>query len=95
MTRLYLHGRTETVRSLSNEGKEFVLAFVDAAATPEEKVRLMRRAADVHAKMYKDCMNGQGIDRHLFALYVVCRGQGYVSNTSCSPWLSVPEFVDS
>ena len=24
-------------------------------------------------------MSGKGIDRHLFALYIVCRGQGYVS----------------
>ena len=24
-------------------------------------------------------MSGQGIDRHLFSLYIVCRGQGHVS----------------
>ena len=28
---------------------------------------------------YRDCMAGKGIDRHLFALLVVSRGQGYVS----------------
>ena len=25
-------------------------------------------------------MSGKGIDRHLFSLYIVCRGQGYVRN---------------
>ena len=81
MTRLYLQGRTETVRSLTIEAKDFVKAFVDETVAPEEKYRLLLKAADLHAKMYKDCMNGEGIDRHLFALYVVCRGQGYVSRS--------------
>ena len=79
MTRLYLQGRTETVRSFTVEAKEFVLAFLDKTVPPEEKYKLLLKAAEVHAKKYKDCMNGKGIDRHLFALYVVCRGQGYVS----------------
>ena len=79
MTRLYLQGRTETVRSNTIEAKEFVLAFVDPAVPVDKKYNLLLKAAEVHAKKYKDCMNGKGIDRHLFALYVVCKGQGYVS----------------
>lgn len=80
MTRLYLQGRTETVRSLTIEAKDFVLAMLDDTVLPEEKYKLLQKAADLHAKMYKDCMNGKGIDRHLFALFVVCKGQGYVSS---------------
>lgn len=79
MTRLYLQGRTETVRSNTIEAKEFVLAFVDPAVPVDKKYKLLLKAAEVHAKKYKDCMNGKGIDRHLFALYVVCKGQGYES----------------
>ena len=79
MTRLYLQGRTETVRSLTVEAKEFVVAFMDKSTPVEEKYRLMLQAAELHGKMYKDCMNGKGIDRHLFSLFVVCKGQGYVS----------------
>ena len=79
MTRLYLQGRTETVRSFTMEAKEFVVAFGDKTVPLEEKYKLLLKAAELHAKKYKDCMNGKGIDRHLFALYVVCRGQGYVS----------------
>jgi len=77
MTRLYLHGRTETVRSLTTEVQEFVLAMNDPNVNAKEKIRLMNAAADRHQKNYRDCMSGTGIDRHLFALYIVCRGQGY------------------
>ena len=45
----------------------------------EEKIRLLRKAADKHQQLYRDSMNGGGIDRHLFALYVACKGLGYVS----------------
>lgn len=79
MTRLYLHGRTETVRSLTEEVKEFVLAMHDENVTAKEKFRLIQAAARKHQKLYRDCMSGTGIDRHLFALYIVCRGQGYES----------------
>ena len=88
MTRLYLQGRTETVRSFTMEAKEFVLAFVDKTVPPKEKYKLLVKAAELHAKKYKDCMNGKGIDRHLFALYVVCKGQGYVSIECIMVYLS-------
>lgn len=79
MTRLYLQGRTETVRSFTMEAKEFVLAFENKAVSNETKYELFLKAANLHAKKYKDCMNGMGIDRHLFALYIVCKGQGFES----------------
>ena len=93
MTRLYLQGRTETVRSNTIEAKEFVLAFVDPAVPVDKKYKLLLKAAEVHAKKYKDCMNGKGIDRHLFALYVVCKGQGYVSiNYAFEDFLSYSSY---
>jgi carnitine O-palmitoyltransferase 1 len=39
----------------------------------EERLRLLRVAADRHQQLYRDAMSGQGVDRHLFALYVVQR----------------------
>jgi len=47
--------------------------------TKEEKIRLFQVAAEKHQQLYRDSMNGKGIDRHLFGLYVACRGFGYVS----------------
>ncbi|XP_057315865.1 carnitine O-palmitoyltransferase 1, liver isoform-like [Hydractinia symbiolongicarpus] len=79
MTRLFLQGRTETVRSLTENVKEFVIAMNDVNVSAKEKYRLMQAAASRHQRLYRDAMSGKGIDRHLFSLYIVCRGQGYES----------------
>lgn len=79
MTRLFKNGRTETVRSLSQEADAFVRGFLDSSVSKEEKKVLLKKACDKHAILYKDAMTGKGIDRHLFALYVASRGLGIVS----------------
>uniref|UniRef100_A0A914VYU8 Choline/carnitine acyltransferase domain-containing protein n=1 Tax=Plectus sambesii TaxID=2011161 RepID=A0A914VYU8_9BILA len=71
MTRLYREGRTETVRSCTSESCDFVRSMVDPEQTREERSRLLRIACERHQDMYRDAMCGKGIDRHLFALYVV------------------------
>jgi hypothetical protein len=91
MTRLYLNGRTETVRSCTEESCKFVLAMLDKHCSPEEKIRLLQVAANKHTVLYKDAMNGKGIDRHLFALYVASRGLGYdckfLADFLMRPWI--------
>lgn len=92
MTRLYLNGRTETVRSCTQESCQFVRAMLDNGATNKaERVRLLHAAADKHTILYKDAMNGKGIDRHLFALYVASRGLGYdcqfLADLLTRPWI--------
>ena len=79
VTRLFAQGRTETVRSLSIESAAFVDAMIDDKTAPEERVRLLRAAADKHTSLYKNAMVGNGIDRHLFGLYIVSVGLGYDS----------------
>ena len=54
-------------------------AFLDKTVSREKKISLLREACNIHAKMYKDSMNGMGLDRHLFALYVISKGLDYVS----------------
>lgn len=90
MTRLYLNGRTETVRSCTLEATEFVKAMVENSVSTEEKIRLLRRACAKHQRLYRDAMSGKGVDRHLFALYVACKGLKYESefltNVLLRPW---------
>eukprot|EP00211_Chloroparvula_japonica_P003854 CAMPEP_0119132870 /NCGR_PEP_ID=MMETSP1310-20130426/12483_1 /TAXON_ID=464262 /ORGANISM="Genus nov. species nov., Strain RCC2339" /LENGTH=790 /DNA_ID=CAMNT_0007123535 /DNA_START=42 /DNA_END=2411 /DNA_ORIENTATION=- len=74
MTRFFRQGRTETIRSLSNESKEFVLTFEDPAASEEDKLAALRKAVSAHGYYGKLCVSGQGVDRHLFALYIVAMG---------------------
>uniref|UniRef100_A0A1I8GZ46 G_PROTEIN_RECEP_F1_2 domain-containing protein n=1 Tax=Macrostomum lignano TaxID=282301 RepID=A0A1I8GZ46_9PLAT len=73
MTRLFREGRTETVRSCTNESCKFVRAFEAGIATNAELRSLVRAAAERHQSMYRDAMTGRGVDRHLFALYVVSK----------------------
>ncbi|KAH9499381.1 Carnitine O-palmitoyltransferase 1, liver isoform [Bulinus truncatus] len=90
MTRLYREGRTETVRSLTKDADDFVTGFLNPEMPLEKKKKLLRTACEKHSDMYKDAMNGKGIDRHLFALYVACRGLGenpdFLKNILSIPW---------
>jgi len=42
-------------------------------------IKLLRRACDKHQMLYRDAMCGRGVDRHLFGLFVICKGLGQVS----------------
>ncbi|CAG5088418.1 Oidioi.mRNA.OKI2018_I69.PAR.g11835.t1.cds [Oikopleura dioica] len=78
MTRLYREGRTETVRSCTNETSAFVKAMEEGA--DKETLRgLARAAAKYHVSLYQAAMTGKGVDRHLFTLYVVSRYLGLES----------------
>ena len=39
----------------------------------------MLSARDLTMKVYSNCMNGKGLDRHLFALYVISKELDFVS----------------
>uniref|UniRef100_A0A671XUW0 Carnitine palmitoyltransferase 1A n=1 Tax=Sparus aurata TaxID=8175 RepID=A0A671XUW0_SPAAU len=79
MTRLFREGRTETVRSCTME----TCAFVRSMIRDET-------AADKHQNMYRLAMTGQGIDRHLFCLYVVSKYLGedsaFLKEVLSEPW---------
>lgn len=89
MTRLFREGRTETVRSCSNESCAFVLAL-EAGERREQCVSLLRKAAENHQNLYKLAMTGSGIDRHLFCLYVVSKYLGvespFLNKVLSEPW---------
>eukprot|EP00123_Amoebidium_parasiticum_P017011 comp23677_c0_seq6/m.40543 comp23677_c0_seq6/g.40543 ORF comp23677_c0_seq6/g.40543 comp23677_c0_seq6/m.40543 type:complete len:716 (-) comp23677_c0_seq6:437-2584(-) len=90
MTRLYLHGRTETVRSATMDSKKWVLSMFDESVAPEERMKLFQKACGAHQDRYRDAMSGLGVDRHLFALYVVSQGLGvdseFLKHALKEPW---------
>lgn len=73
MTRLFREGRTETVRPCTTESCAFVKAMMDPSAATSAKKELLAKAAEAHVNGFKRAMSGQGVDRHLFGLYVVSR----------------------
>ncbi|KAI9504532.1 acyltransferase ChoActase/COT/CPT [Coemansia spiralis] len=67
-TRQFLHGRTETVRSLSSEAADFMQAMNDAASSSADKYEAIARASAKHQALLREASAGQGIDRHIFGL---------------------------
>ena len=68
MTKLFYHGRTEAIRSLTNESSEFVKIFWgDHPAA--KKVEALQKACQQHTANSREAGKAQGQDRHLYALF--------------------------
>ncbi|XP_077595535.1 carnitine O-palmitoyltransferase 1, liver isoform isoform X1 [Stigmatopora nigra] len=105
MTRLFREGRTETVRSCSNESSAFVKALVGEESADVCR-RLFRTASEKHQNLCRMAMTGAGIDRHLFCLYVVSQylklESPFLKEVLSEPWrlstsqtsLQQPELFD-
>jgi carnitine O-acetyltransferase len=89
MTKTFLHGRTEAIRSVSDESVNFVQTFW-ADNPAEHKVEALKHACEKHVKRTRECAKAQGCDRHLYALWSVWQKsiddelESVVSSTSYS-----------
>jgi carnitine O-acetyltransferase len=70
MTKMYFHGRTEAIRTVTPEATEFVRTFW-ADNPPQKKVDALKTATQKHTAITKESSKAQGHDRHLYALYCV------------------------
>ena len=56
----------------------------------QERIELLKVAAERHQTGYRDAMTGRGIDRHLFCLYVVSKYLGiespFLKEVLSEPW---------
>ena len=70
MTKFFYHGRTEAIRSVTDESVEFVRTFwgENPAAT---KVEALKKACMKHTENTKLSAKAQVCDRHLYALYCI------------------------
>ncbi|CAB3398206.1 unnamed protein product [Caenorhabditis bovis] len=88
--RLFKEGRTETVRSCSIKSCDFVKTMLDNNASSKQKLAKLKEACDHHQDYYRTAMAGKGVDRHLFALYVVARYYGidspFLANVFSKDW---------
>lgn len=75
-TAAFKHGRTETVRSCTNEAVGFVTAMTTGAASDADKAQALRHAVKKHSELTKNGVMGQGFDRHLFALRKMAELEG-------------------
>lgn len=72
MTKQFLHGRTEAIRTVSMESNLFVRRFFEDVPGAE-KLELLRAACARHTETTKMCSQGLGQDRHLYALFCIWR----------------------
>ncbi|XP_036948624.1 carnitine O-acetyltransferase b [Acanthopagrus latus] len=84
--RMFRGGRTEYIRSPTNQTLKFILAFNDPSVSREAKLQLFREAVDTYAALTQQALQGHGIDSHLLGLKLQAIEEG----------LSVPKiFMDT
>ncbi|OQS05396.1 choline/Carnitine O-acyltransferase [Thraustotheca clavata] len=76
MTKRFLHGRTEAIRSMTPETFAFIEKFCGQTGTELEHLTLLRKATASHSQIVKRCAGGQGVERHLFALQQIAASHG-------------------
>lgn len=79
MTKNFFHGRTEAIRTVSQESNYFVRKFFDPEFPGKEKLKVLSDACQKHSQQTKRCSAGEGVDRHLFALF--CIWKRYVAQS--------------
>ncbi|GAA5896780.1 hypothetical protein JCM6882_005033 [Rhodosporidiobolus microsporus] len=67
-TRKYRLGRTEVIRSTSEEALAWYKSMEDPKKSNTDRVALFRKAAAKHIKLAGEAADGRGVDRHLFGL---------------------------
>uniref|UniRef100_A0A6P4FG09 Carnitine O-acetyltransferase isoform X1 n=2 Tax=Drosophila rhopaloa TaxID=1041015 RepID=A0A6P4FG09_DRORH len=89
--RIFDGGRTETIRSCSNESLAFCRAMQDSNATDQVRADKLREAVMSHQMYAKLALQGKGVDRHLLGLKLMAQ-----ENRQPIPeFFSSPGFVKS
>ncbi|KAL7414063.1 acyltransferase ChoActase/COT/CPT [Mrakia frigida] len=87
MTKAFLHGRTEAIRTVQPHSVDFVKTFC-SGASPSEKIAALRKACKGHTDLTRECSKGLGQDRHLYAIY--CLLQREINNDTSSAGVESP-----
>uniref|UniRef100_A0A8R1XR85 Carn_acyltransf domain-containing protein n=1 Tax=Onchocerca volvulus TaxID=6282 RepID=A0A8R1XR85_ONCVO len=74
--RFYANSRTETLRPVTKELCAFVKSMISTENNSEERLKLLKEAAEVHTFHSKECLTGKGIDRHLLVLHIISKITG-------------------
>ncbi|KAI9206459.1 acyltransferase ChoActase/COT/CPT [Polychytrium aggregatum] len=74
--RRFIHGRTETCRSLSSESAAFVRSFDQTTVPGNVKVGLLRKACSAHVAYLSTASKAHGCDRHMLGLKMCINSPG-------------------
>jgi carnitine O-acetyltransferase len=73
---MYVGGRTETIRSCSQESLEFSRALSNADTWPQVKYETMKKAIEAHKSFVGQAVRGLAVDRHLLGLKLIAKENG-------------------
>ncbi|XP_055889957.1 peroxisomal carnitine O-octanoyltransferase-like isoform X2 [Biomphalaria glabrata] len=69
----FYHGRTETMRTSTQEAKNWCIAMTDPSVSTSERYRLFKVALKKHNSDFSDACEFKGCDRHLLALWLTAK----------------------
>ncbi|XP_015112727.1 carnitine O-palmitoyltransferase 2, mitochondrial [Diachasma alloeum] len=78
-TAAFKHGRTETIRSCTDETQALCKAIVESGTSQindSKYKKMMIECSNAHTALTKEAAMGQGFDRHLFMLRRICLENG-------------------
>lgn len=75
-TRMYIGGRTETIRSCSIQSVHFAQTMLNQKCSPKEKVAALTGAIQAHKDYTVQALQGLGVDRHLLGLKLLAIENG-------------------
>lgn len=94
MTKAFRHGRTEAIRTVQTHTVDFTKTFFSEAPMGQ-KINALQKACEGHVKLTKECSQGLGQDRHLYALYCLLQReiheQANGNGNGLGPLSSTPE----
>ncbi|KAH9037842.1 carnitine acetyltransferase [Lactarius pseudohatsudake] len=73
LTRAFDKARTETIRTLTEDSRAWVLSMTDPFASDATRLALLHRAVQTHTTLSRHAATGRGIDRHLLGLRLMMR----------------------
>ncbi|KAK9510571.1 hypothetical protein O3M35_005320 [Rhynocoris fuscipes] len=72
-TRKFIDGRTETIRSCSEESIRFAKAMCNSQLSAQSKANALRVAVNAHKDYTIAALNARGVDRHLLGLKLLAK----------------------
>ncbi|RXW22817.1 hypothetical protein EST38_g3021 [Candolleomyces aberdarensis] len=73
LTRMFKNGRTETLRTLTRDARDWVLSMVTPGVSDRARLKALQRAVQTHTRLTREAATGRGIDRHLLGLQLLLR----------------------
>jgi len=70
-TRLFYHGRTDTIKATTVDSVAFVKSMCSETSTDAERFEKLKAAIATHSANAREVLAGKGVDRHLMGLNIL------------------------